>query len=515
MDTRSFQNRSFQNFGKDGASGGYIHIFILRSYECKPSKTLKVVVKIYKTDRVNNLLPCKPLNATRYLKSNMSDTQIMLLENDRPLNQEFLDLPAQCPTTGRILEQKSSSKATLSLHSSPATSRLEVDPFSFDISDSPLNESNPQDHRILGTPLCSPDTPKPEIGSANDSEGGDKVWQGEQQGETDGVISAEQNAEADLAFLLDTQSPMLPLTSTSPVLGKQIRDELDAISLLQSRGVSKPVNTHVSSAPAPMASDNSQLELDINSPQTLKPTDDSSQLLQSAMYFMPKKHFNNHVQPLQMSNTTPLNTYIPTTLLQNQNGILGRSLPSTEPGPSLANVGTKRSFAAAAVAAVGVRRNFDGMSEGGDESFKLDESHGGGKRAKYAMAGRNNRKAGRGEGRGRDERTWIIEEAAEASATQRLSEEELRKLRRVKNRASVEKCRTKQRLRMEALQVEQKCLMSECSVIQEALGKVENVLREACQYGQLLGVSDKIRESVIRLLGHENETTDVGRPDPV
>lgn len=42
-----------------------------------------------------------------------------------------------------------------------------------------------------------------------------------------------------------------------------------------------------------------------------------------------------------------------------------------------------------------------------------------------------------------------------------LTEEELRKIRRVKNRESVEKCRAKQRLRLEALQVEQSCLRSE------------------------------------------------------
>lgn len=41
------------------------------------------------------------------------------------------------------------------------------------------------------------------------------------------------------------------------------------------------------------------------------------------------------------------------------------------------------------------------------------------------------------------------------------SEEELKRIRRVKNRASVEKCRTKQRKRMEALEVEMHCLRQE------------------------------------------------------
>lgn len=41
------------------------------------------------------------------------------------------------------------------------------------------------------------------------------------------------------------------------------------------------------------------------------------------------------------------------------------------------------------------------------------------------------------------------------------SEEELKRIRRVKNRASVEKCRTKQRKRMEALEIEMHCLRQE------------------------------------------------------
>lgn len=46
-------------------------------------------------------------------------------------------------------------------------------------------------------------------------------------------------------------------------------------------------------------------------------------------------------------------------------------------------------------------------------------------------------------------------------STKKMSEEELKRIRRVKNRASVEKCRTKQRLRMEALQDERKTLQVE------------------------------------------------------
>lgn len=48
-----------------------------------------------------------------------------------------------------------------------------------------------------------------------------------------------------------------------------------------------------------------------------------------------------------------------------------------------------------------------------------------------------------------------------------LSEAELKRIRRVKNRASVEKCRTKQRLRMEALQTELENLTSENKTLRE------------------------------------------------
>lgn len=53
------------------------------------------------------------------------------------------------------------------------------------------------------------------------------------------------------------------------------------------------------------------------------------------------------------------------------------------------------------------------------------------------------------------------------SPGEHLSEEELKRIRRVKNRASVEKCRTKQRLRMEALQTELKTLTSENKALRD------------------------------------------------
>ena len=57
-----------------------------------------------------------------------------------------------------------------------------------------------------------------------------------------------------------------------------------------------------------------------------------------------------------------------------------------------------------------------------------------------------------------------------------LSTDEVKRIRRVRNRESVEKCRTKQRLRMEALQVEQTCLLSENELLSESIRKIESLL---------------------------------------
>lgn len=70
-----------------------------------------------------------------------------------------------------------------------------------------------------------------------------------------------------------------------------------------------------------------------------------------------------------------------------------------------------------------------------------------------------------------------------------LSEEELKKLRRVKNRESVEKCRTKQRLRMEALQMEQACLTTENKTLRE----MKELIKESC---------NEISAQVLKAGGH-------------
>lgn len=61
-----------------------------------------------------------------------------------------------------------------------------------------------------------------------------------------------------------------------------------------------------------------------------------------------------------------------------------------------------------------------------------------------------------------------------------LSEDELKKLRRVKNRESVEKCRTKQRLRMEALQIEQACLTGENKTLREVSHLITSNYTQIC-----------------------------------
>lgn len=66
-----------------------------------------------------------------------------------------------------------------------------------------------------------------------------------------------------------------------------------------------------------------------------------------------------------------------------------------------------------------------------------------------------------------------------ASANQpHLTEEEVKRMRRVKNRESVEKCRTKQRMRTEALQVEQTCLVNENKAMNDAFTRIEYFLNQ-------------------------------------
>lgn len=70
------------------------------------------------------------------------------------------------------------------------------------------------------------------------------------------------------------------------------------------------------------------------------------------------------------------------------------------------------------------------------------------------------------------------------------NEEEMRKIRRVKNRASVEKCRMKQRQRMEALESELKWLRQENLVMQEVTKRVQNTF-------------DTIRAEVVAITGQD------------
>lgn len=57
-----------------------------------------------------------------------------------------------------------------------------------------------------------------------------------------------------------------------------------------------------------------------------------------------------------------------------------------------------------------------------------------------------------------------------------LTDDEVKRMRRVKNRESVEKCRTKQRLRMEALQIEQTCLKSENQMLRATVMQIERLV---------------------------------------
>lgn len=75
-----------------------------------------------------------------------------------------------------------------------------------------------------------------------------------------------------------------------------------------------------------------------------------------------------------------------------------------------------------------------------------------------------------------------------------LSDDEVKRMRRVKNRESVEKCRTKQRLRMEALQVEETCLKSENEMLRATVTKIDRLLSA---FNKSSAKSDKHCESDI------------------
>ena len=76
-----------------------------------------------------------------------------------------------------------------------------------------------------------------------------------------------------------------------------------------------------------------------------------------------------------------------------------------------------------------------------------------------------------------------------------LPPEELKRIRRLRNRASVEKCRKNQRLKIEALQVERACLQSENlsmkSCFQDIRSKAQAFFDEcAAQFAQTQGEND-------------------------
>lgn len=455
----------------------------------------------------NSLFP-EVLDATGHRNFNMSETQNDLLVNDQTLNHDFLDTIELCHDTG-VTSEQNSSKDILSFHSPSTTSQPAAEPYLFDIASSSSKQTTPKQPQKLDDPFCPLETQHPEDPSVNNwRDVEEKTLKDQDNEEKEKIIPATQSAEADLAFLLDTHSPTLQLSGTPPVLGKQIRDELDALSLLQSKDVTNLNNLNSFNTAGPVASGTPQPAMDGNPEHSVHQNgNDMSQLLQSAIYFTPKTCYNESLPEQMFPRMQPVTTNMPTSEPNKiENDFLESSASLVETGSAPVNRGTKRTFAAAAVAAVGGRGCLGGMREDSEEMPKQEGGQGCGKRIKYGSnAKKNNQKGIKPEGRGRNARTW---KATEPTATMgaQISEEELRKMRRVKNRASVEKCRTKQRLRMEALQVEQKCLISECTVIKEALGKVENVLRESCLR---LGVPDQVRERVNRYLAQGNNALGV------
>lgn len=76
------------------------------------------------------------------------------------------------------------------------------------------------------------------------------------------------------------------------------------------------------------------------------------------------------------------------------------------------------------------------------------------------------------------------------------TEDEVKRMRRVKNRESVEKCRTKQRLRMERLQVEQTCLVGENKRLGDAVTQVECNLQLLCDLAAQIQLHGRLETKI-------------------
>lgn len=88
-----------------------------------------------------------------------------------------------------------------------------------------------------------------------------------------------------------------------------------------------------------------------------------------------------------------------------------------------------------------------------------------------------------------------------------MTDDEIKRMRRVKNRESVEKCRMKQRLRMEALQVEQTCLVGENKTLTKAVEDLERRLKEVHECAPNLGLSEKTTQRLSTVLQSHTTTT--------
>lgn len=99
-------------------------------------------------------------------------------------------------------------------------------------------------------------------------------------------------------------------------------------------------------------------------------------------------------------------------------------------------------------------------------------------------------KGAKGAGGGRREATPKL---ASADGKPALSEEEQKRIRRVKNRASVEKCRNKQRRRLEALQREREALTGENHLLRNAADGLRRSMSEVLsQVAALSGVNCRV-----------------------
>lgn len=437
----------------------------------------------------------------------MDDTQISVIENHTIVHQAQEEIE---PFSTAYLPFEQDSVRTTFLCTSPERQQTTSEPFPFDLTVPTPHELTPNDDSplTLGEPLNSFEGSELPTFSPHDEsilmKDAVKDWEHVGEGANEGFMGNSPKLDVDPSFLLDVSSDMLPVSYTPAVVTQQFRADLSGFSLSQPKDVNDMMTTQ-----APNALEMKELEVpqsvgEFQKEGLLEYHDTSGQLLQSAMHFTANRtKYGSSLTGQQQNDVVPTQGY-PHAYFTHAGMHSGPQSLSTGAATSSGCIGKTGNLTRKTGPARSTGFGKQGKPEGVEKGGVGFGGQRGGKRRKAntknngsGSSSKNGKKGQKGTGSASKIGKRINQTAIG------LSEEELRKLRRVKNRESVEKCRTKQRLRMEALQVEQKCLMSECALIKETLGKVQYALRETYQYEHLFGMRDDLRNRVRSALAME------------